>query len=283
MAEREMASVPDGRAPHARLLLRIARLLVSRQRGNLAAEAQGAQRLQAMAAAPEAAQPALGEDLRALALISLGYAQGWTAPLARAAHLEQGIALARRIGRPYLEFTGLAYQAAIEATRSLPGAEQHARRAIELAERHGWTDETESSRSSPTSASTNASARESASPRRSCASPKATPTPRSPPSWTPPRRRPGRPGSSGHSCCRPSPPRRSAIPTPPVAPSNGRWSAPSPAAHCCGSSCIPSRTCWNSTPGGTPRTPPWSPRSARCSPATPPSRHPARPRRRPSR
>jgi LuxR family transcriptional regulator, maltose regulon positive regulatory protein len=142
LAERDMAAVPDARHGQARLLLGIARLLVARQRGNLPAEAQEAQRLQAMAGAPEAAQPALGEELRALALISLGYARGWTARLDQAEHLEQGIALARRIGRPYLEFMGLAYQAAIEASRSVLGAEEHSSQAIELAERHGWTDET---------------------------------------------------------------------------------------------------------------------------------------------
>src|SRR5205823_5575222 len=97
---------------------------------------------QAMAGVPDATQPALGEELRALTPISLGYAHGWTARLDPARHLEQGIALARRIGRPYLEFMGLAYQSAIEASRSLPGAAEHSRQAVELAERHGWTDET---------------------------------------------------------------------------------------------------------------------------------------------
>jgi LuxR family transcriptional regulator, maltose regulon positive regulatory protein len=142
LAERGTASVPAGRREHAQLLLGIVRLLVARQRGNLPAEAEEAQRLQVMAGVPEAAQPALSDELRALALISLGYAQGWTARLDQAEHLEQGIALARRIGRPYLEFMGLAYQAAIEASRSLLGAAEHSSQAIELAERHGWTDET---------------------------------------------------------------------------------------------------------------------------------------------
>ncbi len=72
-----------------------------------------------LAEAPEAAQPGLGEELRALALISLGGAEFWAAGSTEAErHLEQGVALARRIGRPYLEFTGLAYQAAIEFFRS---------------------------------------------------------------------------------------------------------------------------------------------------------------------
>ena len=56
-------------------------------------------------------------------------------------HLEQGVALARRIGRPYLEFTGLAYQAAIEFFSSFTRAVERGRQAVELAERHGWADE----------------------------------------------------------------------------------------------------------------------------------------------
>jgi LuxR family transcriptional regulator, maltose regulon positive regulatory protein len=142
LAERAAAVVPAARRAQAQLLLGIVRLLVARQRGNLLAEAQEAQRLRTMAGAGEPAVPALGEELRALALISLGYAEGWTARSDPAGHLEQGIMLARRAGRSYLEFTGLAYQSAIEASRSLPGAEGHSRQAIELAEQHGWGDET---------------------------------------------------------------------------------------------------------------------------------------------
>jgi len=142
LAERAAAAVPQARRAQAQLLLGIVWLLVARQRGNLPAEAREAQRLRTMAGVPETAVPGLGEDLRALALISLGYAEGWTAVSDPAGHLEQGIMLARRTGRSYLEFTGLAYQSAIEAARSLPGAEDHSRQAIELAERHGWSDET---------------------------------------------------------------------------------------------------------------------------------------------
>ena len=142
LAERATAAVPDARRPRARLLAGIVRLLVARQRGDLPAEAKEARELRAMACGPQAAQPALEDELRTLALISLGYAQGWTTGPEGTGHLEQGIALARRIGRPYLEFTGLAYQAAIEASRSLPGAGEHGSQAVELAERHGWSEET---------------------------------------------------------------------------------------------------------------------------------------------
>ena len=141
LAEHGLTSA-DGRAGQARLLMGIVRLLLARQRGDLPAEAQEAQRLQAMAQTPEATQTALGEELRALALISLCHAQSWAARCDLAEHPVRGIELARRIRRPYLEFTGLAYQAAVEASRSMPSALEHARQAIALAERHGWSDQT---------------------------------------------------------------------------------------------------------------------------------------------
>ena len=54
----------------------------------------------------------LSEDLRAAALISLGIAEVWAFRFEDAErHLEQGVALARLIGRPYLEFTGLTHGA----------------------------------------------------------------------------------------------------------------------------------------------------------------------------
>ena len=60
----------------------------------LAAAAEQARRLQALAEAPDAAQPGLGEELRALALVSLGVTEFWAARLEAAQrHLEQGVAL----------------------------------------------------------------------------------------------------------------------------------------------------------------------------------------------
>ena len=142
LAERGSASVSAARRAQAQLLLGIARLQLDRQRGDLPAVAEEARHLLALAEAPDAAQPGLSQDLRALALISLGSTEYWTAQFAEAQrHLERGVALARRIGRPYLEFTGLAYQAAVEAFRSFALAAEHGMEAVELAERHGWTDE----------------------------------------------------------------------------------------------------------------------------------------------
>src|SRR5712671_780580 len=135
-------SVPAGRRGRVQVLLGVVGLLLARQRGNPPAVAEEARRLQAAAEAPDAARPGLGEDLRALALINLGIAEYGRARFEEAEpHLGQGVALARRIGRPYLEFTGLAYQAAIEVSRSYTRGAERGRQAVELAERHGWTGE----------------------------------------------------------------------------------------------------------------------------------------------
>jgi LuxR family transcriptional regulator, maltose regulon positive regulatory protein len=131
-------------------MLAVVGLLLAGQRGNLPAVTEDAERLPDMVEAADAVQyhraatarADLGEDLRALALISLGSTEYWTARFEDAAHdLERGVALARQIGRPYLEFTGLAYQAAAELYHSFTRAADHSRQAVELAQRHGWTSD----------------------------------------------------------------------------------------------------------------------------------------------
>jgi LuxR family transcriptional regulator, maltose regulon positive regulatory protein len=142
LAGRHPAAVPAGRGEYGRLLLGVVRLLLARQRGNLPAVVKEARDLQAMAEVADAAQPGLGADLSALALISLGSTEFWaTASQDAERYLDRGIALARQGGRPYLEFTGLAYQAAHEFYRSLARAAESGRQAVELAEQHGWTDD----------------------------------------------------------------------------------------------------------------------------------------------
>src|SRR5262249_29688958 len=71
----------------------------------------------------------------------LGSGGLWVAGEDPERHLEMGVALARQIGRPFLEFTGLAYQTAAGLYRSFTRAAERGRQAIELARRHGWDDE----------------------------------------------------------------------------------------------------------------------------------------------
>lgn len=142
LAEGGAASVPDARRGQARLLCGIARLLLTRQRGNLTAMVEKAQQLQVMAEAVDQAPDHLGEDLRALALISLGVADLWAARLGEAQrYLKEGVALARRTGRAYLEFTGLAHLALSGISGSFTLVADHGTQAVELAERHGWASD----------------------------------------------------------------------------------------------------------------------------------------------
>ena len=79
LAAQGPVSVPAGRRGRVQVLLGVVGLLLARQRGDPAAVIEEARRLQAAAEAPDAAQPGLGEDLRALALINLGIAEYGTA------------------------------------------------------------------------------------------------------------------------------------------------------------------------------------------------------------
>jgi LuxR family maltose regulon positive regulatory protein len=149
-AARALESVPADRRGRAQVVLAVVRMRLARQRGDITAVAEEAQRLLAPAMTAEsgqydlapAARAGLGGDLRALALINLGIAELWTSRFDEAdRHLEDGVALARQGGRPYLEVTGLAYSAQLMSWQSFPLGAQRSLQAIELAERHGWADE----------------------------------------------------------------------------------------------------------------------------------------------
>jgi LuxR family maltose regulon positive regulatory protein len=141
-ATRELESVPAQRRGRFQVTLGILRLSLARQRGDVSAVAEEAQRLLAPAGAADAAELGMGGDLQALALISLGIAETWAYRSEEAdEHLEQGVALARQIGRPYLELTCLAHRAQIAVTRSAVLGAQRSIEAIELAGRHGWSEE----------------------------------------------------------------------------------------------------------------------------------------------
>jgi LuxR family transcriptional regulator, maltose regulon positive regulatory protein len=138
LAEHGSAPVPAGRRGQAQVMLGVVRLLLARQHGNLPAVAEHAQRLQVLAEA----RAGLGDELRALALVNLGITEFWMGRFEEARrHLEDGVAVARRIGRPFLDFAGLAYRALVELSHCYLGAAERSRQAVDLAERHGWTDD----------------------------------------------------------------------------------------------------------------------------------------------
>ena len=136
------ASVPAERHGHLQVALAMLRLNLARLRGDVAVVVEEARRLLEPDGNLAAAQLGLGEELRAVALLGLGTTELWTARFDEAErHLEQARALAHRIGRPYLEFSSLVFRAIVEAIRSSALAVEPSTQAIELARRHGWTDD----------------------------------------------------------------------------------------------------------------------------------------------
>jgi LuxR family maltose regulon positive regulatory protein len=144
LAARMSASVPGDRRDHLHLTLTVLRLSLARRRGDLRAAVEEARLLLASVEAWDAAGDERRDDLSALAVISLGIAETWSIRYEDAdRHLGPGVALARRIGRPYLEILGLAHWAVVAYMLPSPAAAaaDSGMRAIELARRHGWTDE----------------------------------------------------------------------------------------------------------------------------------------------
>jgi LuxR family transcriptional regulator, maltose regulon positive regulatory protein len=138
-----LAAVPADRRGRVRVMLAVLRLFLARRFADFPVVAEEAQRLLARTEGADATDLGLGEDLRAAALISLGMAEMWALRFDDAErHLRQGVALARRIGRPYLEFHGLTHGAHAKLLfRPDASQAEWSRQAIELAERHGWSEE----------------------------------------------------------------------------------------------------------------------------------------------
>ena len=144
VAERLAGTVAAERRARFAVQLAEVTISLSRRRGDLGT-AQGAMRsLEEGLAAQSASELALGSDLRAAALMNLGIAELWSARVPEAQrHLQQGLELARRIGRPYLEVGCLGHLAIVE-----PLLERPASRALELSEEaiciaddHGWSSD----------------------------------------------------------------------------------------------------------------------------------------------
>ena len=138
-----LASAPAGRRARLQVLLCVLRLFLARRLNDFPVVVDEAQRLLALLKTAEAAQLGLGDDLRAATFISLGIAEIWALQFTAAErHLTQGIDLARQIGRPYLELYGLAHGAHwMLLFRPGVSPSQWSRQAIDLAERHGWGEE----------------------------------------------------------------------------------------------------------------------------------------------
>src|SRR5690242_4509149 len=115
-------------------------MIVARRRGDYPAVIEEAQRLLDLLGSNPSTF--LGQCLRAIALRSWGVAEIWSNHEQEAdQHLKESAALSQAINSPYFEINALEHWGLLAALRSFPLAQQRFRRAIDLAEAHGWADE----------------------------------------------------------------------------------------------------------------------------------------------
>jgi len=133
------ATTPPDRQYRLRMAIASLDLLSARLRGHFDGVFEQVGALPSLAAGQSNADVALGNDLRAVALLNLGVTEAWSLRLADSErHLREGAALAREIGRPYLEVACRAHLGFAATGDSFVLAQRHCQDAIALAGRHGW-------------------------------------------------------------------------------------------------------------------------------------------------
>jgi LuxR family maltose regulon positive regulatory protein len=136
------ATAPPARRHQLQMAIASVDLLSARLRGDFDSIVEQAGALLGPGDGQTGTDDALGSDLKAIALLNLGVTEAWSLRLADSErHLTEGAALARRIGRPYLEVACLAHLGFAAMSRSFAVAQQRCEEAIALAARHGWDAE----------------------------------------------------------------------------------------------------------------------------------------------
>ena len=121
------------------VMLAVARLALARRRGDLESALREVGPLLEPVEADSVSELTLSNDARAVALMNLGIVELWSFRLDDAErHLEQGLALARLIDRPYVQIGCLSHLGLDDARRSLAQARHRSLEAIAIAEAHGW-------------------------------------------------------------------------------------------------------------------------------------------------
>jgi LuxR family maltose regulon positive regulatory protein len=142
VAEANAATAPPDRQRRLRLAIASVQLSLARRRGNLAGVVEQVRFLASPVTGQSDEDIALDSQLRAVALMNLGTLEAWSLALPDAErHLREGAALARQIGRPYLEVGCLAQLAFASKIHSFDTTKRRCREAIALAEQHGWGTE----------------------------------------------------------------------------------------------------------------------------------------------
>src|SRR5262252_2777647 len=139
VAETHVETAPPDRQRRLRVVIASLKLALARRRGDLAEVIEQAKFLASPLAGQSAEDIALGSDLRAVALMNLGTVEAFALALPDAErHLKEGAALAREIGRPYLEVGCLAQLGFASKIHPFAVTRRRCQEAIALADRYGW-------------------------------------------------------------------------------------------------------------------------------------------------
>src|SRR3954451_21694539 len=141
LAESHLESAPPARRRRLAVAIASLRLALARRSGQFTEVIEQVNLLDA-SIADDASEPiAMGSELRGVALLNLGIVETWSRRFDDAErHLSEGAALAKAIGRPYLEVACRAHQVFPTTSVSLASARERGRQAVALAERHGLGD-----------------------------------------------------------------------------------------------------------------------------------------------
>ncbi|HET7049712.1 MAG TPA: AAA family ATPase [Solirubrobacteraceae bacterium] len=141
MAESYVQSAPPARRRRLTVAIASVRLALARRSGQFTEVMEQVNLLDASISGESSEPVAMSGELRGVALMSLGIVETWSRRFDDAErHLSEGAALARAIGRPYLEVECRAHQGFPSKTVSLASARERGRQAVALAEHYGLGD-----------------------------------------------------------------------------------------------------------------------------------------------
>jgi LuxR family maltose regulon positive regulatory protein len=132
LAESNVNSVPPGRRRRLSVSIASLRLALARRSGRFTDVIEQVNVLES-SIADESSEP--------IAMMNLGIVEMWSGRLADAdRHLSEGAALARELGRPYLEVACRAHRCFASKQVSVAVARERGQSTIALAEQHGFAD-----------------------------------------------------------------------------------------------------------------------------------------------
>jgi LuxR family transcriptional regulator, maltose regulon positive regulatory protein len=138
LAESHLKSAPSANRPRLGVAIASLRLALARRNGQFSEVVEQVRLLEGSVGQDSREPVDMSSELQGVALLNLGIVETWSGRLLDAErHLNEGAALAQRIGRPYLEVACRAHQGFPSALISVTAARERGEQAVALAEQYG--------------------------------------------------------------------------------------------------------------------------------------------------